>query len=361
MRGWGYYPRPESVAEKKAKAEKRLIALRKKNPKVQPICIQGRKIATTFWGKGWCDHLDSFADYSNRLPRGRSYALHGAVCHLEINPGRIDALVSGSSMYEVAISVAPLPPERWKKIKQCCHGRIGSLLELLQGKFSKEVMAVVCDPKTGLFPLEKELKYECSCPDWADMCKHVAAVCYGIGHRLDTEPDLLFLLRDVDPAELLAAGAETLTRTAVSEDSLAEADLSGIFGVELADNIRTDMRTDTATGRSTNKRPAVPATEKKLNRPAPGRQKPAQAQAKTNAKVDKQEKTAPREEPPAKEALTGKDIVDMRKKAGLTQAEFAKELKVSVATVSIWENRDTLNLYHTSKRALMLWRKRHGC
>ena len=229
MAYWGSYV---SVAERRAQAEREMKKLRKKGLNVQPVRIEGRLIARSFWGKGWCTHLESFSDYANRLPRGRTYARNGSVCHLAIEPGVVKAKVSGSSMYDVEIRVVELEEQLWEQVKKRCTGQIGSLLELLQGKLSHEVMSVVSDRQSGLFPKPKELKLSCSCPDWASMCKHVAAVLYGVGNRLDEQPDLLFLLRGVDPAELLVVDLVSASSDQ-GDDALPDEQLSDIFGIDL--------------------------------------------------------------------------------------------------------------------------------
>lgn len=201
--GWREYV---PVHERRAAALLEMAALRKKGVDVQPLRVvkaRGRKIARTVWGQAWCDHLEKFSDFANRLPRGRTYVRNGSVCHLALRAGEIQAKVSGSELYDVKIAIKPLPKPRWLAVTRTCAGRIGSLLELLQGRLSGDVMAVVTDRDTGLFPLPREIEMECSCPDWASMCKHVAAVMYGVGVRLDEKPELLFLLRGVDHAQLI--------------------------------------------------------------------------------------------------------------------------------------------------------------
>ena len=205
--GYGWRPYV-SVAERRRKAAKKMDALRKKGVDVQPVEIAGRKIAKSFWGEAWCGHLESFSDFANRLPRGRTYVRNGSVCHLAVAKGRVEAKVSGSELYDVKIEITTLPHKQWSAIKGRCGGQIGSLLELLQGRLSDHVMAVVTDRQDGLFPSPKEISLKCSCPDWAVMCKHVAAVLYGVGARLDTKPELLFLLRGVNHEELIEADAE---------------------------------------------------------------------------------------------------------------------------------------------------------
>jgi hypothetical protein len=176
--GWKPYV---PVAQRRARATKELARMKKKGLTVQPVEVAGRKIAASFWGKGWCDQMESFSDYENRLPRGRTYVRNGSVCHLAIQPGRIEAIVSGSELYNIVITIAPLANKKWEAVKVACAGRIGSLIDLLRGKLADGVMAVVCQRETGLFPLPGEMKLHCDCPDWASMCKHVAAVLYGAG------------------------------------------------------------------------------------------------------------------------------------------------------------------------------------
>ena len=183
------------VAQRHANAMYEMSKLRKKGKDIQPVRIEGRTIARSFWGKGWCDHLESFSDFANRLPRGRTYVRNGSVCHLDMRPGRIDAIVSGSELYNIRINIEKLKPAAWKTVKKKCSGRIGSMLELLQGRLSDQVMTVVTDRKQGLFPQPREIQLSCDCPDWAVMCKHVAAALYGVGSRLDSRPELLFLLQ----------------------------------------------------------------------------------------------------------------------------------------------------------------------
>jgi uncharacterized Zn finger protein len=231
---WGGWGRYVPVAERRAKARREMDKLHKKGKDIQPVTLDGRTIARSFWGKGWCEHLESFADYANRLPRGRTYVRNGSVCHLDIRPGRIEALVSGSELYQITIRITELQATTWTSIKDTCAGHIGSMLELLQGTLSDQVMAIVTNRQHGLFPLPGEMALDCSCPDGADMCKHVAAVLYGVGSRLDSRPELLFLLRDVDAQELIAAElALPDAAAAATGDTLAEDQLGAIFGIAL--------------------------------------------------------------------------------------------------------------------------------
>ncbi len=230
--GWGEYV---PVAERRRRAAKLVEKMRKKGAHVSPIEIDGRKIAATFWGNGWCQNLEAYSDYANRLPRGRTYVRNGSVIDLQIEKERVLALVSGSRMYKVEIAIKPLEDERWSKIKSECGGKIDSLVELLQGALSKGVMEIVTRKGEGLFPAPREISLSCSCPDWATMCKHVAATLYGVGARLDHDPELLFVLRGVDPAEMLE---DAIRRPPTGTGSrrgrvLETADLSSMFGVDI--------------------------------------------------------------------------------------------------------------------------------
>jgi uncharacterized Zn finger protein len=224
------------VAQRQANAKRQVAKLVKKGQAVLPVNIEGRTIAHSFWGKAWCDNLESYMDYANRLPRGRTYVRNGSVVHLDISPGKIEAMVSGSELYRVKIQISPTAKARWESLCQECAGGIGSLLELLQGRFSDQVMSVFTSKEKGLFPSPKEIKLECSCPDWATMCKHVAAVLYGVGARLDQSPELLFRLRSVNHEDLLAQVAKASDLAAKGADTgleLPESELSAVFGIEL--------------------------------------------------------------------------------------------------------------------------------
>src|SRR5258708_915683 len=226
-----------SVGARRAQAARELAALQKRGRKISPVKIDGRTIARTFWGEAWCDNLERYSDFANRLPRGRTYVRNGSVFDLQIGPGRVSALVSGSAMYEVTVTVGAVPRARWSAICKDCSGAIDSLVELLQGRFSKGVMTRLCEEKTGLFPSPKEILFTCSCPDWASMCKHVAAVLYGIGARLDHQPGLLFTLRKVDQQDLIAKAESDLSKERKGPTGakvLAKDDLSEMFGIEVA-------------------------------------------------------------------------------------------------------------------------------
>ncbi len=236
--GWRPYV---SAAQRRQKAVQTAERLGKKGQALAPVQIRGRGIADTFWGQAWCRNLESYSDYSNRLPRGRTYVRNGSVIDLTVEPGSVKALVMGSELYRITVTIAPLNKNLWEKIRRECGGKIASLLELLQGRLSQSVMETVSRKGAGLFPSPKEIKLSCSCPDWADMCKHVAATLYGVGARLDHKPELLFQLRKVDHQELImdAGSAKSLTQGQPLDSSLAPADLSTVFGIDIDTTVST--------------------------------------------------------------------------------------------------------------------------
>ena len=284
--GYGFKPYV-SVGTRRAQAARELAKLRKKGRRMSPVTIEGRKIAGTFWGGAWCDNLERYSDYANRLPRGRTYLRNGSVLDLQVGPGHVTALVSGSTMYDVKVTVGPVAPARWSAICRDCSGAIDSLVELLQGRFSKGVMTRLCEEKTGLFPSPKDILFTCSCPDWASMCKHVAAVLYGIGARLDHEPELLFTLRRVDQQDLIAKAGSDLSKKRKGPPTsrvLESDDLSEMFGIEMAPATSTRAAASTvatkpstvAGGEASSKetvikpaKPTTPAVRPRAKKPLP--------------------------------------------------------------------------------------------
>ena len=225
------------AAQRRLQGERELQRLRKKGQAVSPVVIEGRTIARTFWGKAWCDNLEGYSDFANRLPRGRTYVRNGSVLDLKIAPGDVQALVRGSEIYRVAVKVSPVSKARWTSICTDCAGAIDSLVELLRGRFSTGVMERICRQKTGLFPTPAEIRFSCSCPDWASMCKHVAAVLYGIGARLDEQPELLFKLRRVHEQDLIAkagSGVPLSKGGPLADKVLGGEGLPELFGLEMA-------------------------------------------------------------------------------------------------------------------------------
>ena len=284
--GWKPYV---PVAERRKKAEKVAAKMQKSGVTLTPV-IGGRgSIAKTFWGKAWCENLECYSDYSNRLPRGRTYVRNGSVIDLKIVEGAVQAQVMGSSLYKVAVSVAAVPAPQWQAISADCAGSIASLVELLQGRLSKAVMERICTPKTGLFPAPKEISFTCSCPDWASMCKHVAAVLYGIGVRLDNQPDLLFSLRRVNAKDLVAqagAGLPKNKKVPATTKVLDASLLADVFGIEMVEASPPVVR---------GKLPAVKKT--------PAIKKPAIAP----------KATMPKKPAPIKKSVTIKKAVSTRK------------------------------------------------
>ena len=365
------------VAARRAKARREMNKLRKKGKDIQPIEIEGRTIARSFWGKRWCEHLESFSDYANRLPRGRTYVRNGSVCHLSIRTGRIDAIVSGSELYDVTIRIDKLKAAVWKSVKSRCSGQIGSMLELLQGKLSQQVMGVVTDRDRGLFPKPGEIKLDCSCPDWATMCKHVASVLYGVGSRLDDRPESLFLLRGVDTAELIATEM-ALPGDSATDDALADDALAGIFGIDLD----TDIDTDISSGDAPPPAPKAPAKPRKQARrraaTAPERQAPPVVKARdlpvSTASAGRPRKASAstargkKASPTTKAAIsprdirpTGKWVVRLRRRSRLSVAQFAGELGVSAVTVYRWEaTPGPLNLHARPLNALLALYRQSG-
>ncbi len=236
--GYGDWAPYVPVAQRKANAVKHAAAAAKKQKRaVSPVRIDGKKIAKSFWGQSWCENLERYSDFANRLPRGRTYVRNGSVVDLQIKRGEVTAIVAGSEVYEVTISIKTLDKASWQRIKQDCSRSIDSLLDLLRGKFDQGVMQRLTEKDKGLFPKPREIEMECTCPDSAGVCKHVAAVMYGVGARLDASPEMLFLLRAVDHLELIsqAATADNLEQslTGSSDGALAGSDLGELFGIEL--------------------------------------------------------------------------------------------------------------------------------
>jgi len=245
----GFPPRT-TVSSRRSEAAYRLSELRKKGRQVSPVVIEGREIAATFWGKSWCDNLERYSDFANRLPRGRSYVRHGAVVDLQMSPGVVTALVSGSDLYNVRVGVSPLPAPRWRAVCRDVSGAIDSVIELLQGRLSNSVMRRLCAEGTGLFPMPTEIQFQCSCPDGAFMCKHIAAALYGVGARLDAEPELLFTLRQVKEGDLVGGAGTRAAASLVagrrsgsgSRRIADESVLSEVFGIDLAPATQTKRR-----------------------------------------------------------------------------------------------------------------------
>lgn len=225
------------VAQRRRKAARAAAKLGKTGKALAPVTAGRGAIARTFWGRAWCENLERYSDYSNRLPRGRTYLRNGSVIDLEIAAGSVRARVMGSSLYRVEVNVAAVPARQWQGIARDCAQSIDSLVELLQGQLSTSVMERIARPGTGLFPTPKEISFSCSCPDWAAMCKHVAATLYGVGARLDAQPELLFTLRRVDAKELIARAGEggpPAGRSPGAGRILDASKLADVFDIDMA-------------------------------------------------------------------------------------------------------------------------------
>ena len=340
------------VAKRRARARREMNKLRKKGVPVEPVEIDGRTIARTFWGAAWCDHLESFSDFANRLPRGRTYVRNGSVCHLKIAPGKVEAIVSGSELYNLKVRIDPLPKRKWKKIRSRCAGKIGSLLGLLAGKLSEDVMSVVTDRQEGLFPLPGEIHFRCNCPDWASMCKHVAAVMYGVGHRLDARPELLFALRQVDQEELISTEGSVDavvegTGSASGRRTLRADQLGEVFGIDLSEE---EGETPPAPI------PAAPGKEagdRRKGQASPRRARRADGGRKPVDKPRRNRKKSTRR-------FTGRSVARLRGKLGLSVPEFAELLGVSPASVYRWESTAGPLRLHARTHELLAAQKGRG-
>ena len=284
--GWGQFGDYVSVDEKRRRADALVLKLEKQGRQLSPVRLTGRSIANTFWGKSWCQNLESYGSYASRLPRGRSYVRNGAVLDLQIGRGSVTALVSGTELYDIKIRIEPLDKAAWQKLKGECAGKVGSLIDLLRGKLSGPVMDVITRRDGGLFPKPAEIKLDCSCPDYADLCKHLAAVLYGVGARLDHSPELLFTLRGVDHLELFSDSTQNLASDLAAPGdapTLDASDLAAVFGIELEPAVSVKIR---APEPGTERRASIPqiakAAKPRAKRAASSRKraKPDKAAAK---------------------------------------------------------------------------------
>jgi DNA-binding transcriptional regulator YiaG len=362
---WFYQARRSALAHR-ASEPRPLLAMKKSGRTLEPLgpLPHRTKIATSFWGRAWCDHLERLGDYANRLPRGRTYVRNGSVRHLAIEKGRITALVQGSRLYEQVVEIDALPAAKWVEIQKRCQGGIGSLIELLQGQLSDEIMAVVTDPTEGLFPKPREIRVGCTCPDWAALCKHLAAVLYGVGARLDHEPELLFVLRGVDHQELIDEGAVSSaiagsTRRGGRRRTLDEALIGEVFGIDLGELPASDLAPAptpppapppapapapgampkgregrvsgeaAASGRGTTRSKASAGGKAAKGKAVTGKA------AKTKAAATKAAKGASPSPRPFR--ATGASVKKLRDRLGMTRARFARAVGVTAQTVTNWE------------------------
>lgn len=283
FRGWKPYV---PVAKRREQAAKKLAKLQGKGQSVAPV-VARRTIAASFWGKSWCENLERYSDYANRLPRGRTYVRNGSVVDLQISKSEVTAKVAGSDLYSISITVAPVAQPKWQALVKDCAGNIDSVVELLQGRFAKGVMERVCRSDDGLFPAPKEITLSCSCPDWADMCKHVAAALYGVGARLDEQPDLLFALRGVDQNDLIASAATGMAapRRAVAMGKvLADDNMAAMFGLDMAEGGAQPAATVVTRAAAQPKRPKGLKAKAKATKTTASR-KPAKSGKTSGARI----------------------------------------------------------------------------
>jgi uncharacterized Zn finger protein len=297
--GWAPYV---SVAARRHRAAREMEKLRKKGHPVAPVVIAGRAIAASVWGKAWCDNLESYRDYENRLPRGRTYVRNGSVVDLQIAPREVTAMVSGSSLYRVAVSIGAVAKAQWQAICKDCTGGIESLVELLQGRLSKGVMERICRQDAGLFPRPSDIRFACSCPDHASMCKHVAAVLYGVGARLDQQPELLFRLRAVDENELIAHIDQALPMSKtgpVAGKVLDTDDLSAMFGLDMAAAVNAPAVAPVAKATRAGPRAKVAAARKATAKRKAGKKGASGRKARARATTPAKHKAADDPQPSA--------------------------------------------------------------
>jgi uncharacterized Zn finger protein len=229
---FNYFPPYVRQSDRRKQAAKQTAKLQKSGLKATPVIIEGRTIAKSVWGKTWCTALEKHADFENRLPRGRTYVRNGSVIHLEIGEKKVSALVSGSSIYSVEIEFEPVSQSHWTALRENLKGKVTSLIDLLAGRLPESVMKAVSEKNTGLFPGPGMMTFNCSCPDAASLCKHVAATLYGIGARLDSQPEIVFSLRGVDHRELVPRVNDLVKISA--KNSLSDTDLEDVFGIDFA-------------------------------------------------------------------------------------------------------------------------------
>lgn len=331
--GYGEYVPVGVRIENAKKVAAKLAKQQKRSP--QPLKASGKKLAKTFWGNAWCDHVEWYSDYASRLPRGKTYLRNGSVADFFVQPGCVEAVVAGSETYHVTITITKLAAKAWKQLCDACSGEINSLIDLLAGEFSDGVMELLSESTTGLFPSPEEISVQCTCPDGAYLCKHAAAVLYGVGVKLDTDQTLLFVLRDVDHNELVskAVSAENLDTAFQSDaDSLAETDVSDLFGIELSslEDLNTSVDGQSDSGGSKKKRARKKVAKKKkaarktpAKKKATGRKKVAsKAKKKTASKIASNGKKQPAKK---KKATTKKAVT--KKKAKRKNAKSSKQTK----------------------------------
>ena len=354
-----WYPRYVPVDEQRARTVSEMLELRARGVRVQPIEIRGRTIAQGFWGRHWCEHLESFSEHAARLAHGRAYVRNGSVCHLAIDAGGIDAMVVGSTLYHVAIRIRQLDRATWTAIASACAGEIGSVRDLREGRLPDRVVEVLTDRDAGLFPQPGEIVPECECSDRATMCKHAAAALAGVGSRLDDHPELLFLLRRIEEEGLIAGGPAPPSREAVV--------VPVVVPPANGDRGEVSMRDSGAGNGKPAPRAASPATLTASSPPAPNPAHPTAPEAPPR----RVKRTFTYRPPTATASLpgsapvdggdaadgfrpTGELIVKLRELCGCSVAEFADLIQVTATTVRRWETTSgPLNLHARPWEALL--------
>ncbi len=201
---------------------------------------QRGQFGKTWWASRWIAALERLVD-SARLARGKSYARGGQVLNLDIQPGRVEARVQGSrpSPYKVRIEIQPLSEGDWERVADAMAEQALFAAKLLAGEMPPNIEEAFAAAKVSLFPASrKDLTTDCSCPDWANPCKHIAAVYYLLGEQFDADPFLLFRLRGKGKDELMAmlrarrAAAEPAPEPAAEEEASAPAPDEAVLPLE---------------------------------------------------------------------------------------------------------------------------------
>lgn len=350
-----------------------LAQLQKNGGKPQPVLAFQGALGTTFWGKKWCDNLERSADWAAKLPRGRIYVRHGSVCHLEIATGEIRAKVLGQHLYNVRIRIDPLSRDAWKALCSRCAGQIDSLMDVLKGTMPERVMDIMCAPVSGIFPAPEDLRFSCSCPDYASLCKHVAAALYGVARRLDEAPEQIFRLRGVDPADLLQKDMFA-TPTDTPAGILRVDDLGALFGIDLVTDLdvtapepeKEAPPAQSAVDTACPPEPASPSVPETPQPPAESVSSPEpsakrRSKASSDSKAGETQASVPKEGTVVKPRglikpyrPTGTAVRNLRRFSQLDAHAFADAVGVTLATVQRWEStRGVLQLREQSLQALM--------
>ncbi|MCW8801434.1 MAG: SWIM zinc finger family protein [Desulfobacter sp.] len=325
------YPKYITVAEKRAKAEKKLAALKKKNPGIQPVVIEGQALAKTWWGKAWNKNLERYADYANRIGRGRSYVRHSAVLDLQVQPGKVLGLVMGStaSPYRVTVTIKPIPQNQWQQIKDQCKGKMESIKQLMAGKFPKALEELFTRKDKGLFPSPKEIELDCSCPDRAVMCKHVAAVLYGIGARLDQDPGLFFVLRKAKVNDLVSETVKETKKDLLNRSKKKSSRVIDEESPNLSDMFGIDLDMDGS-------EPLPPAVPK-----SPGKSSPKPGESRVNKSKPARPKAPKTEKKPLRSAGTGRKTASPKiKNAAGIETLFKRRTKRHTTAAEVIEKSD---------------------